>query len=329
MTQAQAQGFQTKTERSAADVDPESIEAFAKRLIGSGFIVTERGRDARPPTMQEAKLIAHAAAKYDLDPLMGEVSVLGAKLYTNLVGVRKCARKIARLSGRKYCEATRPATVEEARAAAITENEHYWIADIIIDGGEESFRGHGFASNDNVAIAALWRDRQLVGYDPRVIRNMAENRAVRRALVAAFGLPFADPEDAREEAPTVPSTATQQPSAGPTEVYPAIPATPESRPTVVVDVAPQPEPVPVERARVQSVTYPAKDAKKPAATNGNGNGAPPARAASSQKPAAPAGPQVAPHPAELDEGPPPPIGPDEAAEILRREAAEAAQQQGR
>ena len=200
---------ESKTQSSVADTDPNSIEAFAKRLVGSGFVVSERGKDARAPTMQEAMLIAHAAQKYDLDPLMGEVSVLGAKLYTTLPGVRKSARKAAAAQGRRYSERTRPATRPEYEAAACGDKEHYWICDVVIDGGDDSFVGHGFASADNVPIAAIWRDRQLVGYDPRVIRNMAENRAVRRALVAAFGLPFADPDDGdREGMPQVPATAT-------------------------------------------------------------------------------------------------------------------------
>lgn len=247
---------ESKTQSTVADHDPDSIEAFAKRLVGSGFVVSERGKDARPPTHQEAMLIAHAARKYDLDPLMGEVSVLGAKLYTTLPGVRKSARRQAALSGRRYSERTRPATKDEYEAAACGEKEHYWICEVIIDGGEDSFVGHGFASQDNVAIAAIWRDRQLVGYDPRVIRNMAENRAVRRALVAAFGLPFADPEDGeREGTPTVPATTTAPPTSGRQTMYPAIPGAVDAQ--VVTMPAPEAEPAP-ERVRTQGASYPAR-----------------------------------------------------------------------
>lgn len=306
MTQAKTPATRTHV----ADEDPNSIEAFAKRLISQGFVVSERGKEARQPTLQEAMLVAHAARTYDLDPLMGEVSILGAKLYTNLAGVRKCARKIARRDGRRYCEVTRPATQDEAASAFVGEGEHYWIADIVIDGGEETFRGHGFASQQNVSIAAIWRDRQLVGYDPRVIRNMAENRAVRRALVAAFGLPFADPEDAGKEAqPEVGMTAVQPPTSGPTEVYPAIPQT---KAPVTIVLPEEAEKVPVERARTAPVSYPA-----PAAA--------PAAKASSKRAWEHTPPDVA---AKRDAAKaakvPPPIGPDEAAEILRREAPEAA-----
>jgi len=313
MTQIPQAKPATKTRSDVADEDPNSIEAFAKRLISNGFVVSERGKDARQPTLQEAMLVAHAARTYDLDPLMGEVSILGAKLYTNLAGVRKCARKIARRDGRRYCEVTRPATQDEAASAFVGEGEHYWIADIVIDGGEETFRGHGFASQQNVSIAAIWRDRQLVGYDPRVIRNMAENRAVRRALVAAFGLPFADPEDAGKEAqPEVGVTAVQPPTSGPTEVYPAIPQTKASAVVVLPEL--EAEKVSAERGRTAPVSYPA-----PAAA--------PAAKASSKRAWEHTPPDVAAKrgAAKVAEPETPgPIGPDEAAEILRREAAEAA-----
>lgn len=248
----------SKTQSSVADTDPNSIEAFATRLMSSGFVVAERGRDARPPTQQEAMLIAHAARKYDLDPLMGEVSVLGAKLYTNLPGVRKSARKQVAQAGRRYSERTRPATREEYEAAACAEKEHYWICEVIIDGGEDVFIGHGFASAENVAIAAMWRDRQLVGHDTRIIRNMAENRAVRRALVAAFGLPFADSEDGeREGPPQVPATVTAAPTSGQQSVYPAIPSPTAAVAIPVVEQEPAPE-----RARTTPTTYPERPAAK-------------------------------------------------------------------
>lgn len=319
MTQVQAAKQQgTRTQRDVGDDDPNSIEAFAKRLISQGFVVSERGKEARQPTLQEAMLVAHAARTYDLDPLMGEVSILGAKLYTNLAGVRKCARKIARRDGRRYCEVTRPATQDEAAAAFIAEGEHYWIADIVIDGGEETFRGHGFASQQNVSIAAIWRDRQLVGYDPRVIRNMAENRAVRRALVAAFGLPFADPEDAgKESQPEVGLTAVQPPTSGTTEVYPAIP----QKATVTIVLSEEAEKVPAERARTAPVSYPAP-AQAPVTKGAKA----PAKHAWETVPPDVASRQKAKAPDQV--GAQPPITQEEAEEILRREAAEAAMGSG-
>lgn len=250
--ESKAAAAQSQTQTSVADQDPNSIEAFAKRLVGSGFVVAERGKEGRPPTHQEAMLIAHAAKKYDLDPLMGEVSVLGSKLYVTLPGVRKSARREATAQGRRYSERTRPATREEYENAACGEREHYWLAEIIIDGGQDVFIGHGFASSENVAIATIWRDRQAVGVDARIVRNMAENRAVRRALVAAFGLPFSDPDEEREGAPSVPATTTTAPTTGQQAVYPSIPAAPAS----VAVPLPVAEEVAPEKVRTQAVTYP-------------------------------------------------------------------------
>lgn len=300
------------TQTQNLPADPNSLQGFAERLIATGFVVSEKGKDARKPTINEALMVAHAASKYGLDPLMGEVSVLGAKLYTNLSGVRKSARDIARKQGMRYLERTRPATEDECKAAHVDASEHYWVCDIVID-GEESFRGHGFASTQNVGIAAMFRNGQMVGFDQRVIRNMAENRACRRALVACFGLPFSDEEEkqAFEAAPA--AGLTVSPVTGLTSIYPALP----DRPAVVYDLPPRPE---------------AEAPKPPAA-----QAAPAARrqaAARAPRAKAEAGLEegdtrpVPPHPAD-DPGDAPwsaAPSPIEQAEIMRREREEAEQE---
>lgn len=160
------------------------IELVMQRLHSHGWTVGGDGQ-GRPPSQAEALTVAYIATQYGLDPLLGEVLLLGSKVYIPHAALERRARE-QKLIRRRRC---RPASPEERAAARVEEAEEYWVAEVeTVDG--LVYEGHGMAAPENVGIAR--RGGQV---DRRIVRNMAEKRAMQRALRYAVGVSLPDPED--------------------------------------------------------------------------------------------------------------------------------------
>lgn len=162
----------------------QQINEVVSSLVQAGWTTTE----GREPTAAHRFVCAKVAVQYGLDPLLRELYLLGGVPYVSLAGLRRVASRSGCLDGVE----TRPATREERDAAQVEDGEHYWIAHVYrTDRGRPTI-GHGFSHAKNVGIAKG---------DARILRNMAENRALARALRAAFDVSI--PTDDEMHAPEV------------------------------------------------------------------------------------------------------------------------------
>lgn len=214
----------------------QQINEVVSSLVQAGWTTTE----GREPTAAHRFVCAKIAVQYGLDPLLRELYLLGGVPYVSLAGLRRVASRSGCLDGVE----TRPATREEREAAQVEDGEHYWIAHVYrTDRGRPTI-GHGFAHTRNVGIGKG---------DPRILRNMAENRALARALRAAFDVSIpTDDEMHAPEVQIIQSTPAETPSApaapppttvrGRTSQLPA--PTPAPAPVVEVQTR-QPELIPV------------------------------------------------------------------------------------
>lgn len=216
------------------------VALVLKRLHAHGFTIGGDGK-ARAPSDGEALTTAYIATQYGLDPLLGEIQWLGGKLYIPHAALERKARE-SKLIKRRKC---RPATLDERAAARCGDDEEYWIAEIeTVDG--IVYDGHGWASLADVAIA-----RGPGGV--RILRNMAEKRALQRALRYAVGISLPDPEDAPTIVGQVAPAAIADKGAALAKAAAALGA---PIPSAVVDVAPPSnaaaEAVPVAPSALQS-----------------------------------------------------------------------------
>lgn len=232
-----------RTPLADPSIDSE-IALVMQRLHSHGWTVGGDG-PGRAPSAAEAATVAYIATQYGLDPLLGEVLLLGNKVYIPHSALERRARE-QKLIVRRKC---RPASAEERAVARVDDAEEYWVAEVETTDGIV-YEGHGMASPDNVAIA-----RRGGNVDRRIVRNMAEKRALQRALRYAVGVSLPDPEEApvvvgMVAPPTIAdkgaalaqaAAALAPPRPAPHEVYPQFdpathvepaPARKESRPTV-------------------------------------------------------------------------------------------------
>lgn len=165
------------------------ISAIISRMTAGGFTVPD-GYNSRAPNEKERFAVAAVAQHYGLDPIMGEVYMLGNNVYVAHKAVLRLAHESGRLS-RPFV--TRPATAEERAQHMVEDGEHMWVAHVWVDGHEQPYPGYGYASTDDVGIS------RRKGVTPRaaarLVRNVAEKRALNRALRAALGVTAHDPED--------------------------------------------------------------------------------------------------------------------------------------
>lgn len=149
----------------------KDITLVMQRLHSHGWMVGNDDK-ARPPTAAEAATVAYIATQYGLDPLLGEILLLGSKIYIPLKALERKAREAKAVKA----QSVRPATRDERESARVDDHEEYWIASITSSDGIV-YDGHGFASPENVAIAR----RRDAPPDRRILRNVAEKRALERA----------------------------------------------------------------------------------------------------------------------------------------------------
>lgn len=219
------------------------VSLVLKRLLAHGWTIGAE-REARSPTEAEALTTAYIATQYGLDPLLGELLWVGGRPYIPHAALERKAREGKHIRRRKC----RPANLDERTAARVRDDEEYWIAEIETTDGI-TYEGHGMASPADVAIAR----RRDSAPDMRIVRNVAEKRALQRALRYAVGISLPDPEDAPTIVGQVAPAAIADKGAALAKAAAALGA---PIPSAVVDVAPPSnaaaEAVPVAPSALQS-----------------------------------------------------------------------------
>lgn len=232
-------------EKFSKTADPREVALISRevsRLTTAGWRVGE-GKKAEPPTPEQRFLIAQAAVAYGLDPLMGELLLLGSRIYVTAAGLRRHAatRGLRRIFAR-------PLTAAERFDHRVTEDEEAWVAEVYVQGEAEPYISYGYADPDNSAVATVvrWQDNQRTTFlDRRILRNHAETRAISRALRLAFAVPLPLAEDRGPEPLDVtPATAAPTPATTPA------PTTVRGRAsTLPTPAAPSPAPAPAPAKR--------------------------------------------------------------------------------
>ena len=184
-----------------ADTLPEEqrdeLRSMLASMVAGGFQVTADGK-ARSASMQEKLVLARVALRYGLDPLMGDLYLMGGRPYP---AHRALYRSAVRAG---YVVEARPMTREERDLYGIEAEEHGWISVVHGPDGRRVASDFGTACEADCAIARGRGGR-------RVLRHMAQKRAERRALDKAYGCTSYDAADPLE--PQQGRTVEAQPEA--------------------------------------------------------------------------------------------------------------------
>lgn len=223
------------------------LQRLVARMTAAGWVVGADGR-SREPSDHERFLVAAACQRYGLDPVLGDVYLLGSRVYIAHAAIER------RLAERGDIAVTaRPATPEERAAHRCVDEEEMWIATAVQCGREPSV-GYGYASTEDVGLTK----RQGVGpiAAKRLVRNVAEKRARERAVRPLLGWGAHEPDDspidvgavsatdaravvaqlAARTAPALPAANVQ--AAPVTEVAPVAAAAPQAAPQAAPEAAP-------------------------------------------------------------------------------------------
>lgn len=123
----------------------------------------------------EVSALAIVGHHLQLSPALGHLKVLGGNLYVTLIGYLAIAQRHPMFEG---IEGPVPVTTEERNAMMIAETDHAWKAQIWRKDKKFPFLGYGRANAKNVKL--------FNAGDFDYLMEMAQNRAVRRALKLAF-----------------------------------------------------------------------------------------------------------------------------------------------
>lgn len=134
-----------------------------------------------------AALVARVSIAYGLDPMMGELIILGGKLYVTYEGRLRKAMEHEQYGGLEC----RPATEEERAAFRCTETDHLWRCEVYRLDWKKPVVGWGrVTAADGNPVA-----RQHP-------QNVAEKRAKARAFRDAFSIPLPSAEEDADYAPS-------------------------------------------------------------------------------------------------------------------------------
>lgn len=210
----------------ATDTQIRDIQTIIGRMVSGGFTVAAGGV-ARPLSNQERFAIASVAYHYGLDPMLGEVFLLGDKPYISTKAMMRVATESGRLA-RPW--SVRPFSKEEVELWGLRDGEIGVVATVWVKGIEHPFEGMGTACAEDVGI--LRQRGGGVRHDPRIVRKQAINRAVRDVLSMAFGVASADPEDVSSVAGTLMPAAAGVPPAAVAAASAPAPALTGPRPSL-------------------------------------------------------------------------------------------------
>jgi len=124
------------------------------------------------------RALAIVGEHYQLDPALGQVLILGSKVYISKDGYLAIAQRNPNFEGLQ----TRPMTDAERKDAKAASDEHCWVCAVYRKGWRVPAVAWGSASERTIQM------KTIVPY----AREMAEGRAIRRALKLAFGLDLPD-----------------------------------------------------------------------------------------------------------------------------------------
>jgi hypothetical protein len=150
------------------------------------------GKDMTPELTQA---LAFVGERYNLDPALSEVMILGSKVYVTLQGYQGIAQRHPLFEGME----TWPLTDEERKQGRIAQDEHAWGCRVYRRGWRVPAVDWGAASERTVSALVKASGS---------IREMAKARAVRRTLKLAFGIDLPDPDEGFEARPPPPLVDT-------------------------------------------------------------------------------------------------------------------------
>lgn len=134
-------------------------------------------------TSQEAnRALAMIGDHYDLDPALGEIVLLGGKVYITAEGYQRIADSHPQYDGMEL----RPMAEDERKAMKVGDDEQAFVC--FVHRKDRSFPsvGYGIASARNIAMGSM-----------KVFeRELAQKRAMHRALRGAFRAGYADYDEA-------------------------------------------------------------------------------------------------------------------------------------
>lgn len=146
---------------------------------------------------EASRVLGMVGDHYDLSPALGEVMILGNKVYVSLEGYLTIAQRHSAYRGYEL----RPMTDQERKEAKVGADEHAWVAKVYRDGWPHPSVGYGVAKEDRIPNANI---RQFA-------RELAESRAFRRALRGAFRVNVTEDEMELADAGSVTNVRTGEP----------------------------------------------------------------------------------------------------------------------
>ena len=190
MTDNQMTALQ-KVHAALPEAQQVELSRIMNSMVAGGFSINADGK-SRPASSAERFVLARVAQHYGLDPLMGQLYLLGGKPYVSYKALFRAAVE------RGFRVESRPMTREE-RDLLMLEDDEIGFASRIYRGDELIGSDYGTACDADVGIARGRSGR-------RIIRNMAQTRAERRVLDKVLGISAHDSDepsvvDARPAAP--------------------------------------------------------------------------------------------------------------------------------
>ena len=226
MTDSQINALQ-KVHAALPAEQQNELSRILNSMVAGGFTVNADGK-SRQATPAERFVLARVAQHYGLDPLMGQLYLLGGKPYVSYKALYRAAVE------RGFRVESRPMTPDE-RAALMLSDEEIAFRASIYRGEERIGVDYGTACESDVGIARGRAGR-------RVIRSMAQTRAERRVLDKVLGISAHDPSEPPLSATTVDARASSE---RPRRRLAAIEATPaEERWSAAAAPEPKPDPQP-------------------------------------------------------------------------------------
>lgn len=234
MTDNQLTALQ-KVHAALPEAQQVELSRIMNSMVAGGFVVNADGK-SRPASSAERFVLARVAQHYGLDPLMGQLYLLGGKPYVSYKALYRAAVE------RGFRIESRPMTREE-RDLLMLDDDEIGFASTIYRGADVVGSDYGTACEADVGIARGRAGR-------RIVRNMAQTRAERRVLDKVLGISAHDSDepavvDARRSAPSPSSSRRRLPASEASEVEArweaaAAPAEPEVV-EAEVEEAPEPE----------------------------------------------------------------------------------------